>query len=311
MSKEYDVELPTQNLPTPSKKSVQSLIASMVNLEDMTSPPAKICIMGDQGTGKTTAIQKFMQAITPTDKRLIYVDSAEGWTALQNFPELKRRTKWMQFENLEQLLILAAAIRDKVPPFDTVGGVVLDEYSSMIKNDKTWIVKARALQAEKEGKFRDPFTPQRPDYLASQIRSEDVISAFLRCGINVGFVSHEKFDEKTLQIRPDFPPGAANDFQRLIHSVIRAEVKFDKATKQSVRQFQLQPIGNRVSVKNRIGGLGNFIRDIDELSEAYFKWGIVKDGAQPNMQLTETEANEIAEQDELLRLLNKETKESE
>jgi hypothetical protein len=137
--------------------------------------------------------------------------------------------------------------------------------------------------------------------LASQIRSEEVVSAFLSCGIHVGFVSHEKLDKDTLMIRPDFAPGAANDFQRLIHSVIRATVKVDKSG-NVVRQYQLQPVGNRVSVKNRIGGLGNFINKIEDLAEAYKNWGGTE--TPDNTQLTEEQNETIQKDDELLRLLN-------
>lgn len=305
MAGQYDVDLPTQRLPTPKDQNIARLIASMTPLDQMERPPLKICIMGDQGTGKTYSAMELLQLITPEDKKIIYSDSGEGWSTLQNEPKLKRRVMRQPYENLEQLLILAAAIRDKVPPFDKVGAVLLDEYSSMVKGDKTWIVKARSQQAEKKGEFRDPFMPQRPDYLASQIRSEEVVSAFLSCGIHVGFVSHEKLDKDTLMIRPDFAPGAANDFQRLLHSVIRATVKLDKGTKEVTRQFQLQQIGNRVSVKNRVGGLGNFCSNMTEFAEAYKKWG-GQDQAPSNTQLTEEQTEEIANDDELLRLLNKE-----
>lgn len=308
MAGEYDVDLITQALPKPTKKSLDMLNASFVRMEELPRPAAKVCIMGDQGTGKTTALMRFLQAITPEDQFIAYVDSAEGWSSLENFPELKRRVIYCRYENPEQLLILAGAIRNKVGRYASVGAVLLDEYSSMVKSDKTWIVKARSQQAEAKGEFRDPFMPQRPDYLASQIRSEEVINAFLQCGIHVGFVAHEKYDEKTLMTRPDFPPGAANDFQRLIHSVIRATVKLEKSGKV-IRQFQLQPAGNRVSVKNRIGGLGNFINEIDELSEAYLNWG--NRPQVDNTQLTQEQTDEIQKDDELLRLLNQEpTKES-
>jgi hypothetical protein len=310
MAKEYDVDLVTQALPTPTAKSLEALNNSFVKLEDMGRPPAKICIFGDQGTGKTKATMEFLQAITPEDKLIAYVDSAEGWSTLQNHPHLKRRVIRMAYENPEQLLILAGAIRGKVGKYAQIGAICLDEYSSMIKSDKTWIVKARSQQALKKGEFRDPYMPQRPDYLASQIRSEEVVNAFLSCGIHVGFTSHEKLDEKTIMTRPDFAPGAANDFQRLIHSVIRVTKKMDKTSGKVTFSFQLQPIGNRVSVKNRIGGLGNFIEDIGDLSKAYEQWG-GEDSPQPdNSQLTEEQTTEIAQDDELLRLLNAESKES-
>lgn len=308
MANEYDVDLPTQKLPTPSKKTVTALINSM---EDLTAKtvPAMICIMGDQGTGKTLSIVRFMQAITPPDKRIIYVDSAAGWTTLNNDRAMMNRVKRMKFENLEQLLALAAAIRDGIPPFNTVGAVILDEYSSMIKKDRTWIVKARSQQKEEKGEFKDPFQPAQPDYFASQVRSEDVLNAFLECEIHVGFTSHEKVDKDTFMTRPDFAPGAANDFQRLIHSVLRATVTLDKTTKQPVRKLQLQPVGNRVSVKNRIGGLGNFANDIMEVAEAYKKWGVEDEEALQSSTtattLTEAEVKEVESADALLDLLSK------
>jgi len=303
VSNEYDVNLPTQALPTPSKKTVQNIMASMVNLEDKAKATAKICISGDQGTGKTTAMMKFLQAVTPADQRIIYVDSGEGWSSLDNFPELKRRVKWMQYENLEQLLVVASALRSGQIP--GVGAVLLDEYSTMIKGDRTWIVKARSQQKEIKGEFKDPFQPAQPDYFASQNRSEEVVQAFVTCQIHVGFITHEKLDKDTLYIRPDMAPGAAADFQRLIHSVIRATVVSDKKTGEVTRRFQLQPVGNRVSVKNRIGGLGNFIDNIDELSEAYHKWG-ASTAVQKETKLTEEQVKEINEDNELLKLLNKE-----
>lgn len=310
MAGNYDVELPTQKLPTPPKPVINALIASLENMEAM-NVPAMMCIYGDQGTGKTFSLMEFIQGITAPGKRIIYVDSAAGWTSLNNKRSLMNRVKRMKFENMEQLIALAAAIRDKVPPFDTVGAVVLDEYSSMVKKDKTWIVKARSQQKEKNGEFKDPFQPAQPDYLASQIRSEDVLNAFLECDIHVGFTSHEKYDDKTLMTRPDFPPGASNDFQRLIHSVLRATVTLDKTTKVVKRRLQLQPIGNRVSVKNRIGGLGNFADDISEVIEAYKKWGVedLQDST-TDTTLTQEEVEQITKDDDLLLLLNKDAESS-
>jgi hypothetical protein len=305
MAGEYDIEVPSQPLPKVTKKTKELLWAAM---EDPTEnpPPAYICIYGDQGTGKSVSMMTFMLDILPEGKRLIYIDSGKGWTSFQNHPDIMQALKdkrWrrMKYENLEQLIALAGAIREG-GPFSSIGAVILDEYSSMIKKDKTWIVKARAQQKEEKGEFKDPFQPAQPDYLASQIRSEDVLNSFMESDIHVGFLSHEKWDDKQMVTRPDFPPGAANDFQRLLHSVLRATVKLDKTTKQPIREIQLQPIGNRVSVKNRIGGLGNFISDISELTEAYRKWGIQTKA--PDVTLTEAEVETIQEDNDLLRLLN-------
>lgn len=302
MANDYDVEVPSQALPKVPARTKKALLDSTEDLSNKVVP-YQLCIFGDQGTGKTLAMAKLMQAITPANKKILYIDSGNGWATLKSYPELMKRVKYSKYENLEQVLAWATALNEGGPGFDSIGAVILDEYSSMVRKDRTWIVKARSKQKEAKGEFKDPFQPAQPDYFASQIRSEDILNAFVSTDIHVGFLSHEKLDKDTMMTRPDFTPGAANDLQRILHSVLRATVTLDKATKQPVRKLQLQPIGNRVSCKNRVGNLGNFADDISEVSNAYLNWGI-----QPEEQdstLTEAEVTEIQQDDELLRLLNK------
>lgn len=302
MANDYDVEVPSQALPKVPAKTKKALLDSTEDLENK-EVPYQLCIFGDQGTGKTLAMMKLMQAITRPDKKILFIDSGNGWATLKGYPELMRRVKYSKYENLEQVLAWATALNEGGPGFDSIGAVILDEYSSMVRKDRTWIVKARAKQKEDKGEFKDPFQPAQPDYLASQIRSEDILNAFVSTDIHVGFLSHEKRDKDTMMMRPDFTPGAANDLQRILHSVLRATVTLDKATKRPIRQLQLQPIGNKVSCKNRVQGLGNFANDIDEVSQAYLKWGIQTDPV--DNTLTEAEVTSVVEDNELLRLLNK------
>lgn len=309
MAGEYNVEVPDQKLPAVSVKTRKALLDSTEDLADK-EVPYQLCIYGDQGTGKTLAMMKLMQRITRPEKKILYIDSGNGWATLKEYPELMKRVKYSKYENIEQVLAWATALNEGGPGFDTIGAVILDEYSSMVRKDRTWVVKARAAQKEKKGEFKDAFQPAQPDYLASQIRSEDILNAFVSTDIHVGFLSHEKFDEKTITTRPDFAPGAAADLQRILHSVLRATVTLDKATKKPVRKLQLQPIGNRVSCKNRVGKLGNFANDISEVAEAYMNWGVIKEGDALQSSTTETtltkeEVDQIANDDALLLLLNK------
>lgn len=302
MANDYDVEVPSQALPKVPPRTKKALLDSTEDLENK-EVPYQLCIFGDQGTGKTLAMMKLMQDITPENKRILFIDSGNGWATLKSYPELMKRVKYSKYENLEQVLAWATALNEGGPGFDSIGAVILDEYSSMVRKDRTWIVKARSKQKEEKGEFKDPFQPAQPDYLASQIRSEDILNAFVSTDIHVGFLSHEKLDKDTMMTRPDFTPGAANDLQRILHSVLRASVTLDKTTKKPVRKLQLQPIGNRVSCKNRVGGLGNFADDISEVSKAYLTWGIQPDDK--DNTLTEAEVTAVEKDDELLRLLNK------
>jgi hypothetical protein len=217
---------------------------------------------------------------------------------MNNHPEEKIRTRCITYENMEQLLIIAQSLRVNQGLKDKIGGVMIDEYSSAVKADRKWIVRTRAAQSAKEGKYKDPHHPSQADYLSSQIRSEEVIQAFMLSGVHVVFVSHEKVDEKVVT-RPDFAPGASNDFQRLIHGVYRATTKVENGSMSW--QLQLQPTG-RISVKNRIGGLGVFAT-AEQVAEAYNKWGILPN-TPTNTAVTPAEAETIAKEDNaLLELL--------
>lgn len=297
------MELPSAPLPTVPKKAVANLLSSM---EDFSAKhvPMLFSAFGDQGTGKTKSGMEILQRVTDPDKRIVYVDTAMNFATLNNHPELTSRLKVMEYENMEQLLVLAQALRTTPQLKDMIGAVMIDEYSSAVKADRKWIVRVRSEQAAKESppKFKDPHHPSQADYLSSQIRSEEVVQAFLLSGVHVCFVSHEQVD-KLIVTRPDFAPGAANDFQRLIHGVYRTTTSMEN--KVLVHKMQLQPTG-RISVKNRVGGLGVFATD-KEVAEAYNKWGILKPEETLQIAVTPAEAETIAnEENSLLALLTKE-----
>ena len=292
------IELPTAPLPTVSAKSIKDLLGAMEDLESKHVPMA-VSVFGDQGTGKTVAGMKLLQGVVPEDKKIVYVDTAMNFATLNNHPDLRRRAKFMEYENMEQLLLLAQALRTSPEMKARIGGVIIDEYSSAVKADRKWIVRVRAEQAAKDNKFKDKHHPSQADYLASQLRSEEVVQAFLLSGVHVVFIAHEQID-KLVVTRPDFAPGAAGDFQRLIHGVYRSTVKVENG--KAVRKLQLQPTG-RISVKNRIGGLGTFAEP-EEIVFAYNQWGISED-TPTRTELTETEVEAVQqEENALLALLN-------
>lgn len=294
------MELPTAPLPSVPQKAVSAILGSMTDL-DKKHVPLLFAVSGDQGTGKTKAGMEILQRVTPEDKKIVYIDTAMNFATLNNHPELRRRVKVMEYENMEQLLILGQALRTTPQLKDMIGAVMIDEYSSAVKADRKWIVRTRSDQAKP--KYKDPHHPSQADYLSSQIRSEEVIQAFMLSGIHVCFITHEKVDEKIIT-RPDFAPGAANDFQRLIHGVYRATAKVENGSLK--HQLQLQPTG-RISVKNRVGGLGVFATDI-EVAEAYNRWGIEPD-TPTKTEVSPAEAETIAnEENSILALLENEDK---
>src|SRR5215217_5848908 len=134
-------ELPTKPLPVPPAKAMSDLLASMVDMKAQ-HVPSMTGIYGDQGTGKTVTGMEFLQRIVPKHKKIVYVDSAANWTSLQNHPHLMERVKLMEYENMEQLQVLARMLRISEELREKIGGVMLDEYSVMSARDQAWIVRA-------------------------------------------------------------------------------------------------------------------------------------------------------------------------
>lgn len=288
-------ELPTKPLPVPPAKAMNDLLASMVDMKAM-HVPAMIGIYGDQGTGKTVTGMKLLQDIVPRDKKILYIDSAANWTSLQNHPELMERVKFMEYENMEQLTVVARMLRISDKLRDKIGGVMLDEYSVMSARDQAWIVRVRSEQMAMEDKFKDPFQPTLPDYLGQKLRSGELVNDFLVSKTHTVFIAHEKLDEIKV-IQPDFPEKTGKEWQRLLHGVYHATYEVRGNTEEY--RLQLKPF-NRISAKNRIGGLGQFAT-IEEIAAAYHKWGITQeptgltigDAPKEDANVSDEEANEL------------------
>jgi len=291
-------ELPTKPLPVPPAKAMSDLLASMVDMKAQ-HVPSMTGIYGDQGTGKTVTGMTFLQSVVPKHKKIVYVDSAANWTSLQNHPHLMERVKLMEYENMEQLQVLARMLRISDELREKIGGVMLDEYSVMSGRDQAWIVRARSEQAKAEGKFKDPFQPTLPDYLGQKVRSGEVVNDFLVSKTHTMFIAHEKIDELRV-IQPDFPEKTGKEWQRLLHGVYHATVDVQE-NKQDVYKLQLKPF-NRISAKNRIGGLGAFAT-IEEIAAAYHKWGITEDQPKGIVEASEEPSGESDSDAEALRKL--------
>lgn len=238
---------------------------------------------GEPGMGKTTAAMELMQRIVPQDKKILYVYTGTNWSSLMNFPHLMRRTKKMQFTGFGQLKGLGEMLANKeLVEKIGIGGVIFDEYNTMYEMDLDGIVgyNAHVVNSgpKKRGKdgqevYKDPHTPQWPDYNIAKTHVIDLMNDLLRSeNVHMAFVAHSKLQKSTGMQEPDMNPAAAQAFIRSLHSLYYLENSFDDDGKMK-RTIQLQGTGQTVA-KNRIGGLPNKVFSVDPIVEAYEKWGI-------------------------------------
>ena len=212
-------------------------------------------IVGDAGTRKTTTAMHILQGVVPSEKKILHIDTAEGWSVLMNFPNLMERVLHMSFENIEQLWGLADLIKAKAAPFDNIGGIIFDEYTGMHDDDLNWVVSSRAeaIAKKSNGKeFKDPFSPALPDYNAARIRSNKLISRFMRLPeTHFIFIGHEKLDDRRTKV-PDMPEKAGKALYQKMHFLYHAH--WDDNGK-----LVLQAQGDkRTMAKNRINGIGAY-----------------------------------------------------
>lgn len=190
--------------PQPKLSLAQRIEALDETRRDFTTlqPNARILLYGDSGSGKTVLSIRMAQKLTPDGKNIVYVDTSEGWVSLMNHPpQLRNRVIPVVYQGYSQLETLVDAIvwanknPGKLPKWDNVGCVVIDEFSVAIRNDLNLVTKIRAESPEgiKEGK--DPYAPMWPDMRHSTHKASTIERAILGLDIHVILTCHERNDK--------------------------------------------------------------------------------------------------------------------
>lgn len=243
-----------------NEKQLQALQASEQPLSEV-EPSFKAVIYGPIGSGKTYGA--FDMAMKLTDKEIIYVDYAEGWTAVRQHPDFKTieaRTRRFMYGGMGQLELLAEAVKTKAKGYENVGVIVLDEYSSMVDNSLEQVVTK--MHKENPGKY-DEVLPEWPHFNRNKLICTKVHRALNHIpGTHVIYLAHakERVEQDTGKsyVEPNFNPSYGANFLQDLQLVgfMTAEVRQEKYT----RKIQVQP-ERRVAAKNRLG-LGTFTTPI-------------------------------------------------
>lgn len=239
-----------------NEKTLKALSASEQPLSEV-EPSFKGLIYGPIGGGKTYA--SFDIAMKLTDKEIVYVDYAEGWTAVRQHPEFEsiaKRTRRFQYAGMGQLEALAEVIKTKTPGFDNIGAIILDEYSSMVDNSLEQVVMA--LHKKDPNKY-DEVMPEWAHFNRNKLICTKVHRLLNHIpGTHIIYLAHAKErveqDSGKAYLEPNFNPSyGANFLQDLqLVGMMTAEVRQEKYS----RKIQVQP-ERRVAAKNRLG-LGSF-----------------------------------------------------
>jgi AAA domain len=211
-------------------------------------------LYGVMGGGKTTLGMEIAQAITPSDERIVFVDSHQGWSVLG--PHLTRRT--VRFGVIEYDFNMALTELLLAPDWQDVGTVVVDEHTSLFDHDLLSVTKARA----KNDKDKDPDMPQWPDMNATIQRAVFNLNRWIATGRNVIFIGHERIDKDDRQvpvISPAYLPRAIPKMCQPLHLVghVTADLNETAVSESEAvykRLVQCHP-SRRVIAKSRLPGL--------------------------------------------------------
>jgi hypothetical protein len=256
--------------------SLTDLFASMTDMEDEYAAFVG-CLYGDPGTRKTVTAMKLAQRITPVGKKILYIYTGQGWSSLKNHKEqnLMARTKKMPFIRYEQIETLQAVLRNPVMREKmNIGTIVFDEYNRMQDMDIDTLTKHRAELVAKDRKYKDPDTPEWPEYNTTKVRMINLMNDILSLDdINVIFLCHTRLQKKTGKIEPDFPNATASAFISMVHSIYYTGKEDVVVNGKIETRFPIELVSGEETVsKNRIGGLPTKVYDIDLVADAFIAW---------------------------------------
>lgn len=242
---------------TQAQSYLDKLRSTMEPLSDSIAT-FKGMIYGVSGVGKTVMAVQIAQEITAPDKKILYIDTAEGWVSLKNHPELKERTERMRYGNLGQLEALCHAIRTNEPPFNEFGTIILDEASSSADSALDDVLKDRA--ASKRGD--DPDTPTQPDYNTATNRVRKAYMGLLTLpGVHVILISHTRKDKDARNVevqQASFLPKLGQKIKQPLHFIGNLSGNEIPASENRparyTRILQVHPT-RTIDAKTRIGGL--------------------------------------------------------
>lgn len=240
----------------PSKTELYKALADSFTPLSEVIAHANLMLYGTAGAGKTVELVKLAQLVTPPDQEILFLDSAQGFVSVRNHPGLQNRVRRLQFKGVSQIAALYDAVGERAPGFETTGCIIIDEISSIAKEDLSTVVVARI----KAGKITEHEGADWPGYNANLERVGRELRKLFKLDCHIMLASHMKesvIASTGLALkRPSMPPEMAEVGNGLVHVVahMSATTKERNGKVEYTHTLQVHP-STLVFAKSRVGGL--------------------------------------------------------
>lgn len=173
---------------------------------------------GDNGSGKTKLALEVAIAITPNDKKILFVDTSSGWETAINHPELAdrldNRLSILPFEGEDQMNTLGEALKYNYGGFgDSFGCVLLDESTSMAQQYLDVVTYGRAAKKKELQEDKSDWD----DYNIAGNKWRKTCYLFHSApGIHIIHLGHVRSDKVrgVDKVSPAYQPKVGNALQR-------------------------------------------------------------------------------------------------
>lgn len=225
---------------------------------------------GEYGTAKTVTAGKLSRS------KFLVVHTDNGWTSLDNHPDLVDNYDIVPYDGLSQLTTLAEWSYESDFPYDLIHidtiSQVQEEYLDWLLDEISWSQKFRESSQAKRRGAETVEVPGRADYHVTRNKMRGPIKALIKAPVDVVFSAHLR--EPTEDEKASGKLVRRPTLTQTVYSLIAREASvmalFERNKNKGI-EIRCETSNKQVA-KSRIKSLDNRTVSVEEFVTAIHNW---------------------------------------